>query len=182
MYPLIPRFTEVARNGSGTINHAIRITVGRDKVRCTDGNELCDRRITQTPTVTAGFPQGYIWPASHSDGAAPTTTPAALPMGSHLRLQPTYTLVCPTNTPCPQAQVFVTALKQYGAIIADTDGAGYGNMGLHAEWTPDGGWTDSDIIQLQTIPIKAFEVVDATRSGCLDSYVWCPACANLCSP
>ena len=104
-------------------------------------------------------------------------------MGSHLRLLSTYALECPIKA-CPEAQVFVTALKQYGAIIADTDGAGYKDMGLHAEWTPDDGtgWDKDDIQQLNNIPIKAFEVVDVTRGNCLDTYGWCPTCANLCSP
>jgi len=177
MYPLIPRFTEVGVNGTGTINHAIRVNVGKNKIRCTDRDDACPQL---TPGTPVGFPQGYLWPASHSDGAAKTTTPAALPMGAHLRLKANYNWSCSPN--CPQATVFVKALQQYGVIIADSDGAGYGDMGLHAEWTPDGGWNESDIQQLNNIPISAFEVVNANDGGCADFYSWCPACAHPCGP
>ena len=33
-----------------------------------------------------------------------------------------------------------------------------------------------------SIPLSAFEVVDAHSSGCVGSYRWCPICANPCGP
>lgn len=172
MAPLIPRFKEVL---NGAINHAIRVTVAQNKVRCTNNTDECPSN---------GFQPGYIWPATYSDGAAPTRTPAALPMGAHLRLRSDYTLTC--SPACPQTQIFITALKQYGAIIADTDSMqGYADMGLHAEWTADptpgavAGWDATDIENLNNIPLSQFEIVQA-GTDCTDTYTWCPICQLPC--
>ncbi len=59
---------------------------------------------------------------------------------------------------------------------------GYPNMGLHAEWTPDGGWISTDIGQLNNIPLLAFEVVDMSSGSTVNSYRWCPTCANPDGP
>ncbi|MDQ2808340.1 MAG: hypothetical protein M3Z04_15715 [Chloroflexota bacterium] len=178
MYPLIPRYAEVA---SGSINHAIRVTVASEKVRCTN-NSLGFRGAGQSPCPGNGFSAGYIWPATYSDGIAPATTPAALPMGTHLRLRNNFTLECNN---CPQTQIFIIALKNYGAIIADTDNTpGYPHMGLHAEWTvdptPGTGWNNDDLYEnLTRVHLYDFEVVDAT-SDCTASYTWCPLCEIPC--
>ena len=176
MYPLIALYNEV---NAGMISHALRVNVAAEKVRCTrDGLEGAAFGPLHPNSVCPqdGFPIGYTWPASHSDGTARMTTPGALPMGARLRLRGDYVLTCPTG--CPQAQVFVTALKTYGVIIADTNNeVGDADMGLHAEWTADGGWNEDDIHHLRSINLYEFEVVKMD-TACPQSYRWCPTCSH----
>ena len=101
-------------------------------------------------------------------------------MGARLRLRSDYPFSC--SPPCEEAQAIVRTLKVFGVIVADSDSTGYKDMGLHGEWTPAGtGWDNSDIINLQTIPISAFEVVDeSTHILCPTSYTWSSSGVQVC--
>jgi hypothetical protein len=56
----------------------------------------------------------------------------------------------------PQAKVILTALKQYGMILADNGSAYY------ITGAPDPRWNDDDLHALQGITGSMFEVVNTT--------------------
>ena len=57
----------------------------------------------------------------------------------------------------PQAQVLLTALKQYGMILADNGSPWY------VTGAPAAGWDDDDMHQLQTLHGSDFEVVETSN-------------------
>lgn len=97
-------------------------------------------------TISAGDP---VWPAFGNDGRS--THPDAMPMGSWLRLRADADL----SRLGPQARVVADALREHGAIVADT-GPGFVLRG-----EPDERWDDDDIDTLGTLTLEDFEVVDA---------------------
>ena len=85
-------------------------------------------------------------PASHS--AANTSDPTAPPMGMRLRLKSSYDVSGFSS----QMQVILTAMKQYGLILADNGSS------LYVTGVSDSRWgTDLDL--LKTVSASAFEVV-----------------------
>ena len=109
-------------------------------------------RITFSETRRA-----YIPPATHyASDSCSQNLPA---MGERLRLKPGYDITGFTG----DARVIATALKQYGAIVAD-NGSNYFISG-----STDPRWNDDNLNQLKEIPASAFEVVAPQRpevSGC----------------
>jgi hypothetical protein len=109
-------------------------------------------RITFAETRRA-----YIPPATHyASDSCSQNLPA---MGERFRLKPGYDLGDITG----DARVIATALKQYGAIVAD-NGSNYFVSG-----STDPRWNDDNLNQLKEIPASAFEVVTPQRqlvSGC----------------
>jgi len=99
------------------------------------------------PNARAGAP---VWPARGSDGTNPD--PDAPPMGSWLRLREDVDL----SALGPQAQVIARALRDHGAVVADTGG----RWVLNGE--PDVRWDDRDLNTLRTLTFDDFEVVDPT--------------------
>ena len=61
----------------------------------------------------------------------------------------------------PQARVLLTALKQYGMILADNGSPWF------VTGSPSAGWNDDDLHQLQQLHGSDFEVVDTStlRNG-----------------
>lgn len=90
----------------GSINHALALDILQEAVAC--------KTIVWPATSTGNGGSGPPKDDTCDNGAN------AAPYGSWFRLNPTFTLSCPTG--CPQAQMVVTALKTYGALIADTSG------------------------------------------------------------
>ncbi len=86
-------------------------------------------------------------PASH--WAANSTNPAAAPMGMRLRLKASYDI---SGFP-PQAKVILTALQQYGMIMADNGSS------MFISGDPDDRWDNDDLGALKKVPASAFEVV-----------------------
>jgi hypothetical protein len=86
-------------------------------------------------------------PASH--WAANSTNPLAAPMGMRLRLKASYDI---TGFPA-QAKVILTALQQYGMIMADNGSS------MFISGAPDNRWDNDDLGALKTVPASAFEVV-----------------------
>lgn len=144
--PLTYRFNEVFPNGvdhaPGTINHALRIAVARNLVS-----------------------SSHVWPAVFSDGSAPSGAPA-FPMGSRLRLKADrYETLMPTVD--PSAAAILTALRNYGAVVADstvpvvehadghTSGGAWGFTG-----EPNAEWPDTFLADVGKIEISDFEIVD----------------------
>jgi len=85
-------------------------------------------------------------PASH--WAANTSDPTAPPMGMRLRLKSSYNISGFSS----QMQVILTAMKQYGLILADNGSS------LFITGVSDSRW-GSDLDSLKTVPSSAFEVV-----------------------
>jgi hypothetical protein len=85
---------EDAIQHGGVVRHAIRTTIQVGKLKG----------------------DGWTWPAYHTDGTGPSD---AIPMGARLRLKASYQI--PTSF-SPQAKVILQTMKEYGMIVADTDG------------------------------------------------------------
>ncbi len=94
--------------------------------------------------------QAYLWPALHY--ASDDTTPSATPMGLRVRLKSSFDV---SGYP-PQSRIILTALKQYGMIVADNGSGGF------ISGAPNRGWDDDDLHSLHDVPASAFEVVDTT--------------------
>jgi hypothetical protein len=92
--------------------------------------------------------KSYIWPARHE--ASQSSNPAYPPMGLRLRLKASVGI---SGFPAAD-QVILTALKQYGMIVADNGSNWY------LSGASDSRWDDDILNQLKTIPGSDFEVVD----------------------
>jgi hypothetical protein len=141
--PYTVSYDEVA---SGTVNHAIRFTL----------NHMLNY---------------YVWPGRHKAGIGscsggggstngevfqnnpPATCSWSAPSGEIYRLKASV----PVPAPCSghtQANVIITAMRQYGIIVADNGQTG-GLIG-----TPDARWSDSDLACLTSLTLANFEPVD----------------------
>jgi hypothetical protein len=103
---------------------------------------------------TASATCGYIYPARHLTAAPCSNLP---PMGLRVRLKASVDI----SGFGPQARVVLTALKQYGLILADNGSPWY----IGGE--PNAAWNDSQLHLLQGLTGDDFEVVDtsALRNG-----------------
>lgn len=89
----------------------------------------------------------FVAPASH--WAANNTNPSAAVMGMRLRLKANFDISAyPT-----QSKVILTALKNYGMIMADN------GSNLFMIGAPDDRWNNDDLQKLKQVPASAFEVV-----------------------
>lgn len=86
-------------------------------------------------------------PASH--WAANSTNSLAAPMGMRLRLKASYDI---SGFPT-QSKVILTALQQYGMIMADNGSS------MYISGDPDSRWDNNDLGALKQVPASAFEVV-----------------------
>ena len=91
--------------------------------------------------------QAFTPPASH--WASTNTSQDAPPMGMRMRLKGSFGI---SGFP-PNDQVILTALKQYGIIVADNGGA------MFISGAPDDRWNNSELDQLKTLTASDFEVV-----------------------
>jgi hypothetical protein len=93
----------------------------------------------------------HIYPARHDAGSYSCSTHP--PMGLRLRLKASVDI----SGYGPQARVILTALKQYGMLLADNGSAWYVTGAPHASWD------DDDLHGLGGIHGSDFEVVDTTN-------------------
>ena len=125
--PGLVRYEEVFGDTSSGIepgiNHALRITL---------------RQIQD----------GYVRPASHSDGRA-GHDPSYAPMGQRFRLKADFDISGFDSN----IQVILQAMKKYGVVVADT-GSDMFLSGAH-----DDRWDDDLLRQLKSIKASAFEAV-----------------------
>ncbi|PYX69360.1 MAG: hypothetical protein DMG78_22245 [Acidobacteria bacterium] len=98
-------------------------------------------RFTLPKTRAAFTPPASHWAGNTSDPTAP-------PMGMRLRLKSSYDISGFSS----QMQVILTAMKQYGLILADNGSS------LFVTGVSDSRW-GSDLDSLKTVPASAFEVV-----------------------
>ncbi|HMG03651.1 MAG TPA: hypothetical protein VK596_10990 [Edaphobacter sp.] len=89
----------------------------------------------------------FVAPATHWAGNS--TDANAAPMGMRMRLKAGYDI---SSFP-PQAKVILTALKNYGMIMADN------GSNLFLIGAPDDRWNNDDLTTLKQVPSSAFEVV-----------------------
>jgi len=89
----------------------------------------------------------FVAPATH--WAASSTDPNAAPMGMRMRLKASFDI---SGYPA-QSKVILTALKNYGMIMAD-NGSNMFMIGA-----PDERWDNDDLQKLRQVPASAFEVV-----------------------
>lgn len=91
--------------------------------------------------------QAFTPPASH--WAATSSDPLAAPMGMRLRLKANVDI---SGYP-PEDQVVLTALKQYGAIVADN------GTSMFIGGTTDSRWNNDHLQQMRSITASDFEVI-----------------------
>jgi len=126
IFPGLVRYDEVA---AGAINHAIRFTMQHTK---NDAN--------------GGY---FIEPATHAAG---NIWGASNVMGMRIRLKAGFDISGFSKT----NQVILTAMKNYGMILADNGGYFY------FQGVPDTRWNDDDLVKLDAIQSLNFEVVQMT--------------------
>jgi len=103
--PILPGLVNFDEVAAGSLNHAIRFTVG-----CTQ--------------------QSYIWPARHEAGQANANCP---PMGARFRLNASFSL--PASSCSAFCQTVVSTMKTYGLILADNGSNWYFQGTADRRWT-----------------------------------------------
>lgn len=92
--------------------------------------------------------KAYIWPARHY--ASSLTGAQYPPMGARFRLKASFDISSFSAT----NQIILTALKQYGMLLADNGSSWY------ISGAPDARWNNTDLHALTTIAGSNFEAVD----------------------
>jgi len=92
----------------------------------------------------------FVPPASH--WAANNSSSLAAPMGMRLRLKSGFDI----SGYSANNQVMLTAMKNYGLIMADN------GTSMYISGTPDSRWDNSDLHNLGQVPASAFEVLQMT--------------------
>ena len=126
IFPGLVRYDEIA---SGAINHALRFTMAQTK---NDGNN--------------GY---FVPPATHASG---NLWGSSNVMGMRIRLKASFDI----SGYSAVNQVILTAMKQYGMILADNGGYFY------FQGVSDPRFDDNDLDNLKGISSSNFEVVQAT--------------------
>ena len=102
-------------------------------------------RFTAPDTRTS-----HIYPARHDAGASGSS--ALPPMGTRVRLKASVDI----SGFGPQSRVLLTALRQYGMILADNGSPWY------VTGAPDPHWNDDELHALGQLSGSDFEVVDTS--------------------
>jgi hypothetical protein len=126
IFPGLVRYDEIA---SGAIHHAIRFTMAQTK---DDNNN--------------GY---FVYPASHASGNLWGSNNV---MGMRIRLKASFDI----SGFSAVNQIILTAMKQYGMILADNGGYFY------FQGAADPRFNDSDLNNLDSVASSNFEVVQAT--------------------
>jgi hypothetical protein len=92
--------------------------------------------------------RSFLWPARHQAGAA--GNPALPPMGARFRLRAGFD----TSRYGPATRAVLTAMKQYGMILADNGSNWY------FQGAAEGGWSDTMISELKTVPAGQFDAIN----------------------
>ncbi|MGA2050967.1 MAG: Ig domain-containing protein, partial [Terracidiphilus sp.] len=126
IFPGLVRYDEVA---AGAIKHAIRFTMQQTKNDANDGY--------------------FVEPATHAAG---TVWGVSNVMGMRIRLKASFDI----SSYSAANQVILTAMKNYGMIVADNGGY------FFFQGAPDPRWDDNDLVNLDSIQSSNFEVVQMT--------------------
>ncbi len=92
----------------------------------------------------------YVWPARHQ--ASSLSGSQYPPMGQRFRLRADYDI----SGYSPEIQVILTAMKQYGLILADNGSSWY------ISGAPDERWDNDMLHEWDDVPGSAFEAVDVS--------------------
>jgi hypothetical protein len=112
-------------------------------------DEIASGEIKHALRFTASNSAGYIWPARHLTSSAQEGIP---PMGARFRLKADYDI---SRFP-RELQVILQAMKTYGIILADNGSDWY------VSGTPDEGWNNDMLHQLDVLTGDDFEAVDTS--------------------
>jgi len=123
IFPGLVRYDEVA---AGAINHAFRMTVAQTKSDTNGGL--------------------FVAPATHAAGNNSSTNNI---MGMRLRLKASFDI----SGFSAANQVILTAMKNYGMIVADN------GSNMFFQGAPDTRWDDNDLDALKAIDASSFDVV-----------------------
>jgi hypothetical protein len=123
IFPGLVRYDEVA---AGAIHHAIRMTLQHTK-----------------SDASGGY---FVAPATHAAGNNSGTDNI---MGMRLRLQSGFNI----SGYSAANQVILTAMKNYGMIVADN------GSNMYFQGSPDARWDDDDLNALKAIDASNFDVV-----------------------
>ena len=123
IFPGLVRYDEVA---AGVINHAFRMTLAQTK---SDAN--------------GGY---FVAPATHAAGNSSSTGNI---MGMRLRLKASFDI----SSFSAANQAILTAMKNYGMIVADN------GSNMFFQGAPDARWDDNDLDALKAIDASNFDVV-----------------------
>ena len=99
-------------------------------------------RFTVPTTQEAFTPPASHWASSVTDANAPS-------MGMRMRLKASFDI----SGFSPANQVILTALKQYGMILADNGSA------IYISGMPDSNWNNNDLGNLKSIAASDFDVI-----------------------
>ena len=122
---ILPCLVRYDEVASGKINHAVRFTIAK-----------------------ANTYAGYVSPANHLVRGTGSLG-SSLPMGARLRLKANVDISSFSKT----NQVILTAMKQYGIVVADI------GSNMYITGAPDSRWDDSDLHNLKNISSDNFEVI-----------------------
>ena len=113
-------------------------------------DEVASGRITHAIRFTVQRTRrAYVWPARHY--ASYSTDPNLPPMGQRFRLRATFDI----SKFGPQERVILTALKEYGMMLADNGGNWY------ISGAPDVRWDRTMTEQFHGVLGSDFEAVDS---------------------
>jgi len=112
-------------------------------------DEVASGEITHAIRFTAPqTQQAYVWPARHY--ASSLTGSQYPPMGQRFRLKADFDI----SGYSPEISVILTAMKEYGIILADNGAAWF------ISGAPDERWDNTMLHEWDDIPGSAFEAVD----------------------
>jgi len=95
----------------------------------------------------------HLWPARHDAGS--TDSWAYPPMGARFRMRASFD----ASGYSPQARAVITAMKDYGLVLADNGSPWFFTGERNGHWPP------ALIEELKTIPASAFDAVDTSTLG-----------------
>jgi len=162
--PLLVNADEVIGTGTptapnGTVQHPIRFTLQNTlnywvwPGTASAGVGSCSSSSGSIPTQT-----------ELSQSAPPTSCTMTGPSGEIYRLKASVaTPACAASS--PQAAIIITAMRDYGIILADNGQSG-GLIG-----TPDTRWNDADLSCLTSLTLSDFEPVNVSSLGGGDTGV-----------
>jgi hypothetical protein len=93
----------------------------------------------------------YVWPARHNAGLSDPYLP---PMGMRVRLKASVDI---SKYPA-DLRVVLTALKEYGAFVADNGSSGF------LTGVPDKRWNMNDMLQIRNLHVSDLEFVDESMN------------------
>ncbi|MDO5978162.1 hypothetical protein [Flavivirga spongiicola] len=123
--PIFPLLVRYPEIEKGVIDHPIRFTIGRSKIY-----------------------EGYVHPARHL--VSGNTSNELLPFGGRLRLKADYDISSFSET----NQIILTAMKEYGLMLADV------GSDMFITGAPHEKWDNDDLKNLKQVTLDNFEVIE----------------------